>query len=60
MLTIIPKDTDAGRKTVYIHTEDEREFDVTVCTPAGEYTRSGFSSWFDAYEHGRVVAEARC
>jgi hypothetical protein len=60
MLTIIPKDTEAGRKVVYIHTEDEREFDVTVSTPAGEYTRNGFSNWFDAYEHGRAVAEAGC
>lgn len=60
MLTIIHSDTEAGRQTVYIQTEDESKFDLTVCTPAGEYTRRGFTSWFDAYEHGVAVVEARC
>lgn len=60
MLTIIPKDTKAGRRTVYIQTEDERQFDLTVCSGKGEYTRRGFSSWFEAYEHGLTVAEEVC
>ena len=52
MTSIFTKDINGVVHQLFIHTKDERRFTVLVRHPGGEYRRSGFTSWFDAYEHG--------
>lgn len=56
-MTSIFKMTKAGSpREVYIHTDDERIFDVTVRCNGKECEKPGFRSWFDAYDYGVKTA----
>jgi hypothetical protein len=48
------------RRTLYIHTEDEQRFSVMVRHGGSAYSKDGFSSFFEAYDHGcRMLAAVR-
>ena len=52
MTSIFPSTRGDGQKVLYIHTEDERRFSVTVQGGVRIYTKDGFDNFFDAYSHG--------
>lgn len=59
MVTSIFHSKKGGRRrTLFIHTEDERRFSVMVRHGGSAYSKDGFSSFFEAYDHGRQVLAA--
>ncbi len=60
MTSIFHAKKGGRRRTLYIHTEDERRFSVIVRGSGNSYAKDGFSSFFEAYDHGyRVLAAVR-
>jgi len=45
--------------TMCIHTDNERVFAISLVGDGCSYCKEGFTSWMDAYDHGKGVLESR-
>ncbi len=60
-VTSIFKETVEDKSlTMCIHTDNEREYALSVHGGCRDYRREGFTSWFDAYDHGKRVLAWVC
>lgn len=55
MTSIFKENVGKEQHVMCIHTENERDFALFVEGGGRRYHREGFTSWFDAYDHGREV-----
>lgn len=57
MTSIFKEQVGKVQHIMCIHTENERVFTISVEGGGRSYCREGFTSWFDAYDHGmRLLA----
>ncbi len=59
MISMFETAVHGERIKLYIVTEDERSYDVLICGDGKELHRTGFLSWFEAYDYGMRLA-SRC
>lgn len=53
MVSIFKEVVGNVQHTLCIHTENERVFAVSLVGGGRSYCKEGFTSWMDAYDHGK-------
>ncbi len=57
MTCCMEKNVKGIMKKLFIYSEDERNFNITVSWGDKRYRRSGFVTWNDAYQRGLEMLE---
>lgn len=55
MVSIFKELVGNVQHTMCIHTENERIFAISLVGGGRSYCKEGFTSWMDAYDHGKDV-----
>jgi len=59
VISIFKEFVGEDQHTLCIHTENERVFAISLVGGGSSYCKEGFTSWMDAYDHGRSVLQHR-